>query len=86
MELRDKIVLMKISIHAGAQFILVFISKLQVDVAQELVDVAQLKDLLVGDHQNKLELIVQFVFQRQVFVIESVRPASLLRNGNVILS
>lgn len=50
------------------------------DVAQELVDVAQLEDLLVGHHKYQFELIVQFVLERQILVIKRIRSGPFLWN------
>lgn len=33
-------------------------------IAQKFVDVAQLKDLLIGHHEYQFEFIVQFVLER----------------------
>lgn len=48
------------------------------NVAEELVDVGQLEDLLEGDDEDQLELVVQLVLERQVFVVERIRTGAFL--------
>lgn len=48
------------------------------DVAEELVDVGKLEDLLEGDDEDQLEFVVQLVLERQVLVVERVRTGAFL--------
>lgn len=63
-EFAQKIVFVITSARTRYQFIFIFVSKFQMNVAEKLINVGQLQYLLIRDNENQLEFIVQLVLQR----------------------
>lgn len=85
LELAHKVVQFKTSTRSGVEFILVFVAEFQMNIIQELVDIGQLQDLLIGYDEDQLKLVVELVLQREVIVIERIRSGAFLKDERVLI-